>query len=211
MYKENQLYLDASKKALENSRLWLDEANYLLFERQSYGHSCSLSLFSIEETVKSFICFLHGLGFLDKSNILVRDVFKYHKTKIETRLLFYLFFNTPLLRKSMFVGLDEDEIKKLKEIFENAELTYSDIVKKLLIMRIKGMYVDIVDGKIDSPTNISSEEAEACFFDSFQFYKAIKFGLESYEKADENLKKRMLKSGEKYTKQILENLTKINL
>lgn len=55
MNKIQRLYYDASKEALQNSRQWFEEANYLLYQENSYGHSLSLTLFSIEESMKVWI------------------------------------------------------------------------------------------------------------------------------------------------------------
>ena len=79
-------YLETTKKALDNSSAWLDEANYLLFEKKSYGHSYALAIFSIEETVKALVCFSVVIGSAEPEEELVEAVFKYHYDKMATLL-----------------------------------------------------------------------------------------------------------------------------
>ena len=69
------IWFKTAKKALKNSKLWLDEANHLLFERKSYGHSCALSIYSLEETIKSIICFFVAAGIMKPKHHLVNEFF----------------------------------------------------------------------------------------------------------------------------------------
>ena len=112
-----KLYLRLSKESIYNSRLWLDEANHLLFERQSYGHAMSLLLFSIEESVKSWICFSVGIGVVNRNHKLVKEVFKSHPSKMELVMVAWITLTQPLILKSHLYKLNEEEKRQIKELF----------------------------------------------------------------------------------------------
>jgi len=192
MGKIEQLYLLISKEALSNSRLWLEEANHLLFERNSYGHAVSLSLFSIEEAVKSWICHTVGIGVTDRTEDVVKEVFKSHPAKMGSVIFIWMLMTNELLQKSFERKLTEEEQAKLKEQLAVIEPHYLEDRDRLVKLRKTGMYVDNPERKPRLPREITKEEAEGFFLEAFRFYKFIKMLINIYERANEKDKPRML-------------------
>jgi len=206
---KSQHYLNLSKEALNNSRLWLEEANYLLFERQSYEHSLSLSLLSIEEAVKSWICFTVGIGIMEHTEEIVEEVFWRHLSKMESVVFFWLFMNIPLVQKSYLEELDEQEEERLKHFMTAIDTSYRETVKRLNEYRKKGMYVDNPEGKILSPRAITKDEAERFFIDAISFNKFTEMILNLYENASEEEKQEYLDRANRITSIGMDNWKRI--
>lgn len=209
MGKIEQLYLETSKEALQNSRLWLEEANHLLFERRSYGHAVSLMLFSIEEAVKSWICFFVGIGSVDHTEDLVKEVFESHHSKFGSAIFFWMFVNIPIFQKSISEELSEEEEALLKGLMTTIDPHYQTDVKRLVNLRNRGIYVDNPEGKILSPRTITREEAEGIFIDAINFNKFVEMALNRYKNADDEERKKLLNLAKKSAQIGLENWNRI--
>ena len=204
-----ELYLRASKESIKNARSWLENANHLLYEKNEYGHSLSLVLFAIEETMKSWICFTVGIDTLDPNDEIVKEMFSSHPSKIETALLLWLFLNVPILQSTLRREYSDDEVGVLKDVITSLDDYYESSAVRLVKLRTKGMYVDILEGKISTPKEISKIEAERVYYDAFRLLQQIQLTLSNYEEADSKEKERRRLDMLRSTKFLQENFDKV--
>jgi hypothetical protein len=73
------------------------------------------------------------------------------------------------------------------------------------------MYVDIPEGKISTPKQISKVEAEGFYFDAFKLIQYMELVLSNYELADPKEKERRRLEMLKNSKMIQENFEKASL
>ena len=209
MKKVRKTYLKAATESLRNSRIWLEESIHFLYERESYGHSLSLSLFSLEEAIKSWICISVALGSLHHSDPQVREVFESHESKLGSALTWLYAFNVPLMYKSMFELISEDEQKTLLDWVNAVDETYRISVYRLVQLRMRGIYVDLKEGKMFSPQDISKEEAESMLYDVQNFVRLFEMILKKYHESTPEEKVKWAESAEKIAKVATENWRKI--
>jgi AbiV family abortive infection protein len=208
---KSPLYMKTAKEALRNSSLWLKEANNLLFEKENFGHSCALSIYSIEETVKAFACFLVGIGVVDEKEEMVKEVFENHHAKMEIVEMLALLLFSPLLSKTTTSKLDQNELKELGDDLKMIEPYFENEIHKLVKTREKGIYVDVVEDRIISPNDFSIEEAERFFFIAFNLKRLVQFMVKIYEESDENERQKKIKNAKTFTNQLRENIKKLKL
>lgn len=205
-----RLYFKAAQESLKNARLWLEDANHLLYDKQSYGHSLSLIIFSIEETMKSWVCFSVGVGNQDPSDEMVKEVFSSHPSKLETAIMWYFIVNVPLFQATLWKELSDTESDALKSLFLSLESKYDTAISHLVNLRMKGIYVDIIDAKLlSTPKEISKPEAEGFYYDAFRFIQYLEQAIKTYEEADPQEKERRKALMRTSTKLMQENLAKI--
>ncbi len=202
-------YLETAKKSLDNSSAWLNEANYLLFEKKSYGHSCALSIFSIEETAKALVCFSVVIGSADPEEELVKAAFESHYWKMGTILQVILHLYVPQLRKVMFSKLEEDELRETHEIYQKISPDLEESIKSIVKLRMIGMYVDLQNGKITDPESIPRDVAEGVFMLAFLSNRQWAEAINTYEAASQEEKMRRIESAKKITAQARENLKRL--
>jgi len=208
---KSPLYMKIANEALRNSSLWLAEANNLLFEKKSFGHSCALSIYSIEETVKAFECFMVGLGVADEKAESVKEVFKNHHAKMETVEILALSLSSPLLSKAIISELDQNELKELGDGLKMIEPYFENEIHKLVKTREKGIYVDVVEDRITSPNDFSIEEAERFFFIAFNLKRLVQFMVKIYEESDNEERQKKIKNAQTFSNQLRENIKKLKL
>lgn len=190
MKSTNQFYLKLSQESLSNSKTWLEEANHLLFERRSYGHSTTLSLFSMEETVKSWICWSVGIGLMSPNDKYLKEVFRSHGSKMAALIFYWIVANAPILSQSFQKELSEDDKKQLESLMK--QINIDKISNDLVYLRMKGLYVDYKKNVIISPNEITKDDADGFFLDAFRFYKYMEIILNSYEKLDDEKKREFM-------------------
>lgn len=204
-----KLYFKAAKESLLNARSWMEDANHLLYDKQSYGHALSLVLFSIEETMKSWVCFTVGVGNLDPTEETVKHVFSSHPRKMEIAILWYLRFNNPLVQATLMREISDSEAEDLKTLFESLEPYYERRISRLVDFRMQGIYVDILNGKnISTPNDISKTEAEGFYYDAFRFIQWMEQLMKIYEEAAPKLKKEQIAQMKTSTRLWQENIKK---
>lgn len=161
--KKRDLYFKASKLALDNSRLIHDEAQFLIDENH-YARGFALSIISLEESAKSFLLRLISLDLVyeDKTMKFVRN----HENKLQQSS--QILSLSPKLIQA-FVGLAQmardagyikteveipkdydDKIKQLEEI--------TQMVAKYHNKKNDSLYVDVREGKIIDPNEITKKE-----------------------------------------------------
>ena len=203
------LYLRASKESIQNARSWLEDANHLLYEREEFGHSLSLVLFAIEETMKSWICFTVGIDTLDPNDEIVKEMFSSHPSKFETALIWWLFMNVPIFQSTHWREYSDSEADVLKNVMTSLDDNYQSSVSKLVKLRTKGMYVDILEGKISTPKDVSKKEVEGFYYDAFKFIQYMELVQSTYEQADSMEKKRRRLKILESTRLMQENFEKV--
>lgn len=203
------LYIKTAKEALRNSNLWLKEANNLLFEKESFGHSCALSIYSIEETVKAFICFMVGIGAADEKEPMLKEVFKNHQAKMELVELLALFLSSPILSKAVISDLDQNELKELGDGLKQIEPYFEEEIHNFVKTREKGIYVDVVEDKITSPLDFSIEEAEHIFLIALNLRSLVQFMVKIYEKSDKKERQKRIENAKTFSNQLRENIKKL--
>jgi AbiV family abortive infection protein len=206
-----KLYFKAAKESLLNARSWLEDANPLLYDKQSYGHSLSLVLFSIEETMKSWGCFTVGVGNQDPTDELVMQMFSSHPRKMEIAIMWYLVFNNPLFQATLMRELSDTEAEALKSFVESLESQYESRISRLVNLRMKGIYVDVLNGKkISTPNDITKTEAEGFYYDAFRFIQWMEQLMKIYEEATPQEKKQQIAQMKTSTRLWQENIEKIS-
>ena len=183
----------------------MDEAN-LLFERQSYGHALSLSLFSIEESVKSWICYSVGIGAESHNHEIVKKVFESHSTKMELVTLAIITAKEPLLQKSFFYELDEEERKQVSAHIPVFDIPVEHTIQHMVKLRSKGIYVD----KTSNPNDISKDDVEGFLIDAYEFCKMMETLIDGYENLDDEATQEHVDAMKKIAKIANENWRKIN-
>jgi AbiV family abortive infection protein len=209
MDKIMQLYIETSREALENSRLWLEEARQILVERKNYGHALSIILFSIEETIKSWICFTVGIGAMDHNEDIVNELFTSHESKFADALFFYMILIIPLIQKSYSEKLSEQEETHLKKFMAMIGPNYQPAAKQLVSLRSRGIYVDICEGKTLSPKMIPKKQAEAYYMDAIIINKIIETMINLYQNADNEEREELVNQTKKGVKIGLMNWDRI--
>ena len=201
-------YFETAKKSLDNSNAWLNVANYLLFEKKSYGHSCALSIFSIEETTKALVCFSVAIGSADPKDEIVETVFRYHYDKMEILLGLSLHLSVPLLTK-MFSKLEEKDLEEIAELYQQISPQLEKDTKDLVKLRTKAMYVDLVEGKISTPESISQSASEIMFVLALAWNRQWGEAINKYQAASQEEKIRRIEFAKKITLQFMENIRKL--
>lgn len=162
----------------------LSEISRLAAEKEDYGIATSLCILSSEETVKSFIVFLHGNGidiYLVKK---IKDKFSRHPTKHDISIgIDIIKFITTISsnEKNFFKSLLKLTLsyKQLKD-----SLTWWQGADKL---KNRGLYVDYI-GKLSLPQEISKEEYNT----ALNFNLKLKENIEVIKSFFENTEKKGL-------------------
>lgn len=179
--KKNFMNLNASE-CMEAYKCLMDNAGRLyndafsLADQNSYGLAISILIHSLEESMKAFIIFLDGKGFLFRNRVKgISNLFVNHKLRYALALVITLFailiddFKklVPRIKKSYILTFD---LKKDKEQIEGEISSYLETRLKTAIeevqwfseaefLRQDGFYVDYVDG-IKTPLSISQNDFE---------------------------------------------------
>lgn len=201
-----KVYLQTAKEALRNSRLWLNEANSLLFEKKSYGHSCALSIFSLEEAMKSMICLFVGMGIMEPRDELSKGVFKDHHSKVEMAALVSILSQLQLAASA---EIDADIQKEMSDFFVQIGPILDEVTNRMVDLRMKGMYVDLDQAVTSSPNDFCPDRAEGIFMIAFQYHKFIEQIIRRYDVATEEERKRIVATSKALAKQLRKNLKKI--
>jgi AbiV family abortive infection protein len=204
-----KLYFKVATESLLNARSWLEDANHLLYNKQSYGHALSLVLFSIEETMKSWVCFTVGVGNQDPTDELVKQVFSSHPRKMEIAIMWYLRFNNPVIQATLMRELSDTEAEYLKTFVESLESQYESRISILVNLRMKGIYVDVLNGKnISTPNDITKTEAEGFYYDAYRFIQWMEQFMKIFEEATPQVKKQQIAQMKTSTRLWQENIEK---
>ena len=201
-----ELYYQAAKESLLNARSWLEDANHFLYEKKEYGHPLSLTLFSLEESMKAWVCFSVGIGNLDPTDETVKEMFSSHSTKMESVLIMWLVVNSSLIQKTLWTTLTAEEVNNIRRLFSFIDENFDSAHKQLLDLRMKGMYVDIKNGKISTPNDISKFEVEGFLYDAFKFLQHMEQTLKEYNEADPDGKVKIRDIMNTSTEQMKKNL-----
>lgn len=102
--------------------------------------------------------------------------------------------NVPALLRPYAKELDEKELTKFMTFYERFDPTYVEAIEKLVDYRERGIYVDVKEGKIITPSTFTKGEVEGFLMDALIFVKLMEIILEGYESADEETRKSMLDS-----------------
>lgn len=168
MSKEKDLFAELTRLSFENAKQWLKDAK-LLIENSSYGHAYAALVFTIEETMKAWTCWLVSEGMITKDSEDVKDAFKNHLRKQEVFfwvLYGMLFWKEVSKNPELFKEQSEKYLKlkpeeKKESLMEGFE-EFDKIVESIENARQKCIYVDCLkeEGKTHSPQYIKQEIVE---------------------------------------------------
>ena len=165
--KKEDLYLKASKLALDNSKKIYDEAK-LLIDEDHYARGFALCVISLEESAKSFLLRLISLNLYHeiKTMKFVHD----HENKLQqssqilsfsTKFLEMIIEFAKMAQKDGYIKtklpLPDDYQDRLGELTNLAER-----IAKFQSRKNDSLYVDVREGKVINPNNtIKKEQASA--------------------------------------------------
>ena len=143
---------------LKNAKKLIEDAE-LLFEHESYGHATSFVYLGLEEVAKALSC--SGAYFENKEFEDVKDVFRYHRTKMAL-LIGAILSRQIAIGKEFKVSEKEKVLTKeaIQKFAMDLEPQLMKIVQEADERRKAGFYVDYKNGKWYSPFDIKREEAK---------------------------------------------------
>lgn len=161
--KKQDLYLKASKLALDNSRLIYDEAK-LLVDENHYARGFALCVISLEESAKSFLLRLVSLDLVYEYKTL--KFVRIHENKLQqssqilslsSKLIEAIIGLVEMAQKAGYreteLSLPKDYKEKLEQIRKLAEM-----IAKYHNKKNDSLYVDVREGKIINPNDIVKKE-----------------------------------------------------
>ena len=117
--------------------------------------------------------------------------------------------NVPIFQSTHWREYSDSEADVLKNVMTSLDDNYQSSVSKLVKLRTKGMYVDILEGKISTPKDVSKKEVEGFYYDAFKFIQYMELVQSTYEQADSMEKKRRRLKILESTRLMQENFEKV--
>jgi AbiV family abortive infection protein len=158
--------------------------------------------------VKALVCFSVAIGSADPEHEIVETVFESHYDKMEILLGLFLHLSVPSLTK-MFSKLEEKDLEEIADLYQRISPHLEKAIEGLVKLRMKAMYVDLVEGKISTPESITQGEAEGIFILAFLWNRQWGEAINTYQAASQEEKMRRIEFGKKITAQVMENIEKL--
>lgn len=158
--KKEILYRQASKVALENSKMINAEAR-ILNDKEHYARGFALSVISLEESSKAFLFRLISHDVVDERKTM--NFVHNHESKLlqSTQILAFGLKLAEVLFNAMKIAEAEGKIPNISSVEDyqkNIELwtTIFENMKKFFHkLKLDSLYVDVREGKIMSPSNFT--------------------------------------------------------
>jgi hypothetical protein len=105
--------------------------------------------------------------------------------------------------------LSDTEAEYLKTFVESLESQYESRISLLVNLRMKGIYVDVLNGKnISTPNDITKTEAEGFYYDAYRFIQWMEQFMKIFEEATPQVKKQQIAQMKTSTRLWQENIEK---
>jgi len=182
MSEKLKLYSQATRSSLENAEQWLKDAK-LLMKHGSFGHSCALLRFAVEEGVKALVCWSASEKTLPMEKETIKDVFRFHAVKNE---IFLGFLTGVMLRAGGLSG--ERVMEAISELSQNQISNALEGLRKMVTstekMRQKAIYVNLKGEEVVTPLEIAEEESKNILWGAKFFLEAVRYLAEELPEAE---------------------------
>jgi len=154
----NNIYKTVYIKSLQNAEQYAKDAEKLI-ELKSYGHALALCILGEEELVKSLLFLLASYDLIPKEDMILlqKQISANRRAHLIKLLLSWALSVTTINQLKQFVSRKPEFENQLKELIKRGK-GFPEIQEKQQ-MKIKGLYVDVKDGKITSPFEITKKNS----------------------------------------------------
>lgn len=158
MQPANNIYKTVYIKSLQNAEQYAKDAEKLI-ELKSYGHALALCILGEEELVKSLLFLLASYDLIPKEDMILlqKQISANRRAHLIKLLLSWALSVTTINQLKQFVSRKPEFENQLKELIKRGK-GFPEIQEKQQ-MKIKGLYVDVKDGKITSPFEITKKNS----------------------------------------------------
>lgn len=158
MQPANDVYKEAYIKSLQNAEQYAKDAEKLI-EIKSYGHALAFCILGEEELVKSLLFLLASYDLIPKEDmvILQKEISTSRRAHLIKLLLSWALSVTTVNQLKHFVSRKIEFENQLRELIKRGK-GFPEIQERQQ-MKIKGLYVDVKDGKVTSPFEITEKSS----------------------------------------------------
>ncbi|MEM3566112.1 MAG: AbiV family abortive infection protein [Candidatus Bathyarchaeia archaeon] len=156
MQSTNSIYKKVYVESLRNAEQYAKDAEKLI-DQKSYGHALAFCILGEEELIKSllFLTALHNIIPKEDMNALLKEISRSKRAHLIKLLLSWALSVTTIDQLKQFIAKKSEFEDQIRELIRKGK-GFPEIQKKQQ-MKLQGLYVDIKNGKVTSPFEITEE------------------------------------------------------